>query len=102
MPKLGELAEVTSKVAGPFELCFDIMFADVESYNRVKETGVISPRLFSDVFNVPEESCKFAFFDPAWAIKCTIPRTLTSGHVGDWDVFGAAQAPPLQNVDISL
>ena len=46
--RLIELARVIrSKNAGPFELTFDIMFADAEIYERVKRSGVISAELFT-------------------------------------------------------
>ena len=40
MATIGELARlIRSKNAGPFELTFDIMFADREVYERVKQSG---------------------------------------------------------------
>ena len=42
MPKLYELASmVRSKNAGPFELTVDVVFEDVETFRRVKATGVL-------------------------------------------------------------
>ena len=43
MTKLGELASlIRSKNAGPFELTFDIMFDNVDSFERVKASGALS------------------------------------------------------------
>ena len=45
MTTLGELARlIRSKNAGPFELTFDIMFDDEETFERVKKSGALSPR----------------------------------------------------------
>ncbi|MGH6620048.1 MAG: DUF4387 family protein, partial [Alphaproteobacteria bacterium] len=43
MATIGELARlIRSKNAGPFVLTFDIMFADREVYERVKQSGALS------------------------------------------------------------
>ena len=44
--KLTELARVIrSKNAGPFELTFDIIFKDAESYERARQSGIFSREL---------------------------------------------------------
>ena len=41
MSKLASLARlIRSKNAGPFVLTFDIMFDDVQTYSRVRDSGV--------------------------------------------------------------
>ena len=46
MAKLGKLARlIRSKNAGPFELTFDIMFEDPESFERVRASGALSREL---------------------------------------------------------
>lgn len=100
--KLTELARVIrSKNAGPFELTFDIIFNDAESYERVKQSGVFSPELFAELYRVPVESVlNFCFFDPANAIKATIARPISSGTTGDSDVYGAQQHAPLLEIEV--
>jgi hypothetical protein len=100
--RLIELARVIrSKNAGPFELTFDIMFADVESYERVKSSGVINAELFANLYAVPVESVLSVHaFDPALSFKATIARPISSGTAGDSDVFGAQQHAPLLDVEI--
>jgi hypothetical protein len=52
-----ELARVIrSKNAGPFELTFDIMFLDAETYERAKRSGVIDAELFAWLYAVPLSS----------------------------------------------
>jgi hypothetical protein len=65
--KLTELARVIrSKNAGPFELTFDVIFKDAESYERAKESGVFSPELFAELYRSPvEKGLNFCFFDGA-------------------------------------
>ena len=100
--KLTELARVIrSKNAGPFELTFDIMFADAETYERVKQSGALSRELFAELYRIPvERVLNFTFFDQAYAVKATIARPLSSGTAGDSDVFGAQQHAPLLEVDV--
>ncbi|RJP18917.1 MAG: DUF4387 domain-containing protein [Candidatus Abyssobacteria bacterium SURF_5] len=97
-----ELARVIrSKNAGPFELTFDIIFTDADTYERVKRSGVIRPELFAELYRIPvEKVLNFCFFDPAHAVKATIARSISSGTAGDNDVFGAQQHAPLLQVEI--
>lgn len=100
--KLTELARVIrSKNAGPFELTFDIIFKDADSYERAKKSGVFSPGLFAELYRIPiEKVLTFCFFDQACAIKATIARPVSSGSAGDSDVFGAQQHAPLLEIEV--
>jgi hypothetical protein len=100
--RLIELARVIrSKNAGPFELTFDIMFTDAETYQRVKRSGVISAELFARLYAVPlDRVLSVHAFDPALSFKATIARSISSGTTGDSDVFGAQQHAPLLGVEI--
>ena len=103
MPKLRDIASVIrSKNAGAFEITFDIMFADQNTFERVKQTGVINKQLFARLYRVPEEQCDFVTFDGAYAFKCTIPRPIPAGDVGDSDIYGAQQHAPLLSVEVPL
>ena len=103
MVKLRDIASVIrSKNAGPFEITFDLMFSDQNTYERVKGTGVINRKLFSRLYQVPEEHCDFLTFDGAYAFKCTIPRPIPAGDVMDSDVYGAQQHAPLMDVEIPI
>ncbi|GAB4336401.1 MAG: DUF4387 domain-containing protein [Candidatus Abyssubacteria bacterium] len=100
--RITEIARVIrSKNAGPFELTFDIILKDADSYERVKKSGVLSRELFAELYRIPvEKVLNFCFFDPAHAIKCTIARSISSGTAGDSDVFGAQQHAPLLEIEI--
>jgi len=100
--KLTELARVIrSKNAGPFELTFDIIFNDSDTYERVKQSGVFSRELFAELYRVPvDRVLNFCFFDQAYAIKATIARPVSSGTAGDSDVYGAQQHAPLLEIEV--
>ena len=103
MVKLRDIASVIrSKNAGAFEITFDIMFRDHNTYERVKQTGVINSQLFARLYRVPENQCDFLTFDGAYAFKCTIPRPIPAGDIGDSDVYGAQQHAPLLEVEVPL
>jgi hypothetical protein len=102
MKKLSELALVRSKVAGPFHLCFDVMFHERSSYEHVKTTGQLSSEAILDVYGIVTADCVYSTFDPALTIKCTVPRPIPSGAVGDWDVYSTQQSQPLRDKLISL
>ena len=101
MPKLWEVARlVRAKNAGSFVLTFDILFADAETYEAVKRSGVINRRLFARMYNVPEQDVLFVEHDRALALKASIPRPVPSGDPADTDIFGGQQHGPL--VDLEL
>ena len=102
--KLEELAEIIrSKNAGPFRYTFDIIFKDLETYERVKRTGVINREQIAKLYHIPvEQVVYFVEFDPAKAIKATIVRPKGSGSIGDTDIYGAQQHAPLLDIEIPM
>jgi hypothetical protein len=100
--RLYDLASVLrSKNAGPFELTLDVMFPDRQSYALVKDSGVLTRELVSQLYGVARSDVyHIAFFDPALAVKITLKRRIDSGSIGDTDVYGAQQHAPLMNVSI--
>jgi len=104
MAKLKNLAKVVrSKNAGPFEITFDIMFAEVGVYKRVKDSGILTPQLICKLYNVqPSDIVICMFFDPALAFKFTLKRIGNSaqGSIGERDTFGAQQHAPLLEIEI--
>jgi len=99
--KLADLASlIRSKNAGPFILTFDIMFADDDSYLRVKNSGALSIARFAELFRCPENSILFFECDNARAFKFSIPRPLVQGNLGDGDMHGGQQFIPLMDIEI--
>jgi hypothetical protein len=101
MARLGEIASVVrSKNAGPFYLTFDIMFADPDTYERVKATGVMSAETFAALYGIPKDWVEFFDYPLARAFKFSIPRPLACGAIGDGDIYGAQQHAPLLGLEI--
>lgn len=101
MPALWELAKlIRSKNAGPFELTFDILFADQESFERVRASGVINGARFAELYHVPPEEVRFYTDERALGFKISIPRPAFSGDPGDTDVFGGQFHSPLVQLQI--
>ena len=101
MPTLGELAKlIRSKNAGPFNLTFDIMFEDEETYRRVLDSGAVTRESFSKIYNVPIDDITFVHHDQARAIKISIPRPIFQCALEDGDTYGGQQYGPLVDIVI--
>ncbi|MFA5712882.1 MAG: DUF4387 domain-containing protein [Bacteroidales bacterium] len=95
--KLKEIASVIrSKNSGPYELTFDIIFKEFDIYNSVKKARSITKEGFAALYNIEiDQIVSLVYFDPAKAVKITIVRPLSSGALGESDVYGAQQHAPL-------
>jgi hypothetical protein len=102
MMKLSDLATVIrSKNAGPFELTFDVLFANHDDFECVVRSKVLSAEPFADLFCISvSDVIAVVEFEPALAIKVTIKRTRSSGAFGETDVYGAQQHAPLLSLEI--
>jgi len=101
MAKLWQVTKlIRSKNAGPFELTFDVIFNDRETYEKVRDAGVISKQWFATNYRLTPEVVSIINYDAASAIKITIPRPAISGDVDDTDVFGGQQYGPLVDLDV--
>ncbi len=100
--KLSDLATVIrSKNAGPFELTFDVLFANRDDFERVVRSKILSVAAFADLFRISvSDVIAVVEFEPALAIKVTIKRTRSSGAFGETDVYGAQQHAPLLSLEI--
>ncbi len=101
MAKLGELARlIRSKNAGPFELTFDIMFDDQETFQRVERSNALSGAVIAEIYRVPLEDVKFFVVPQALAFKASIPRPRFQGDLLDSDGHGGQQYAPLIDIEI--
>jgi len=100
--KLSEIAKtIRSKNAGVDKVTFDVIFADRVAYDRVRESGVLSPAAVCRIFGIDiEQITDHVAFDPALAIKFTIYRRIPSGSPGDADIFGSQQYGPLLDLEV--
>lgn len=102
MTALKDLAQVIrSKNSGPFEITFDVMFKDADTYRRVERSGVLNHDLVCRLYGVRREDIvALLFFKPAQAFKFTLKRAGAQGSINERDTFGAQQHAPLMTIDI--
>lgn len=94
---------IRSKNSGPYELTFDVIFKDFDSYEQVKAKGIFNNKMFCELYQIPESHIiNIVHFDPAKAIKTTIVRPIPSGALGETDVYGAQQHAPLMHLEFEL
>lgn len=92
---------IRSKNAGPFFYTFDVIFEDRVTYEKVKRTGVLTPELVRQLFGLTRDQItNFVEYDPGNAIKITVRRHVSSGDLGDGDVYGCQQYVPLLDIAI--
>jgi hypothetical protein len=102
--KLVDLAKtIRSKNAGTDKITFDIIFRERHNYELVKSSGCLNRQTMAELFQISEDRiCDFVEYDPAYAIKFTIFRSVPSGSPGERDIFGCQQYPPLLDLEISI
>jgi hypothetical protein len=100
--KLSDLAvTIRSKDAGVNMITFDVIFNNVDYYERVKKTGALTRKTVAKLYNLEHERiAHFIEFDVGNAIKFTVYRTVPNGSPGDWDVLGCQHYGPLLNLEI--
>lgn len=99
--RLDEIATVIrSKNAGPCLVTFDLMFPDRTAFERASR-GLETLR--SEVarrYGHSPNAVRVVAYEPALAVKITVPRDTVSGDIGDRDVYGAQQHGPLLGIEI--
>jgi len=101
MPTLGEAAKlIRSKNAGPFYLTFDIMFETREAYDLACGSHALERSRIANLYGTALDDVEVYHYEPALAIKITIPRRIPSCDVGDTDTHGGQQFAPLVNVPL--
>ena len=101
MEKLNDIAAILrSKNAGPLNVTFDIMFDSRDAYLRVMHSGVLTPALIAQLYDVPEKYVDVIGYDIVDSIKVTIPRKVISGALEDTDIYGCQQQAALANIMI--
>lgn len=94
---------IRSKNSGPYELTFDIIFKEWETFDRVCAADAINARMFAALYHIPSENVlRIIRFKPAKAIKVTIVRPICSGDLGETDVYGAQQHAPLLGAELEI
>ncbi|MDD2573670.1 MAG: DUF4387 domain-containing protein [Bacillota bacterium] len=100
--RLYDLAKIVrSKNSGPFEITLDILFDNKDSYDKVKNSNILTKEYIAKLYktDVNKVTC-LTFYDQALGIKATLARKISSGTCKDRDVYGAQQYAPLANIKI--
>jgi len=99
--KLYEIAKVLrSKNAGPFSITLDVLFDTKKEYEAIKNAGIITKESIAKAYHISEEDItELVYFDQALGIKVTFNRKISSGTIGDRDVYGAQQHAPLMAIE---
>ena len=92
---------VRSKNAGPFTLTIDLMFEDVETFDRVLAAPGFTAEAVARLYGVTAADVRIIPFARARTIKVTLPRPgAPSGSPGDRDVYGSQQHFPLADIEV--
>ena len=95
MTKLRDIASaVRSANAGASLRTFDVIFDRVEDFRRVVEAEAVSPSVVARLYAVPVDEAKVFIYEPACAIKVTIPRNVMAGNPDDTDIERQAATRP--------
>jgi hypothetical protein len=91
---------IRTGTAGPFTLGIDLVFDNKQNYERVKNSGVISPSTISKLYRVPEKEVSIVYLEAGLAIKVTWPYIPPGGNPGNRDAYGGQQHIPLITLKI--
>ena len=102
--KLIDIAKVIrSNNSGPYEITFDIILKDDETFRKMCEHKFINAKLIASLYHIKEEDViNIIEFIPAHAIKATIVRPMCSGDIRETDVYGAQQHAPLLDLEFDF
>jgi hypothetical protein len=89
---------VRSKDAGPFMLTIDLFCHDETAYQRVLDSGVVTPATFARLYGVDESGIEIHLVETINAIKVSFPRPIPSGELADNDITGGQMYGPLIDV----
>ena len=102
MTKLRSLAKVVrSKNAGPFMITIDAEFYDKETYEMVKNSGVMTKETIAKLYKLPVEDVYGVYFvEGALAVKASIWKPHPAGDPECTSVLGGEFHVPLADLEI--
>jgi hypothetical protein len=99
--QLKDIARVIrSKNAGPRTTTLDIIFSNLDDFERARASGALNVTAMSVLYQVDATKVKVIEYPLGYAIKVVIPRRLTAGDPGDRDVYGAQQHRRLLGIEL--
>jgi hypothetical protein len=107
MTKLRELAtSLRTKNADPFVTTCDVFIRERRDYERIRDSGILSPARIASIYAMPEEAVLGIYFlDEMQAIKVSFFKVangkyIASGDLDDMDALGAQQHVPIAELDV--
>ena len=94
------LSSIRSKNAGPFTVTFDLFFADRATFLDVVAQEVLTKERVGALYGLEPDQVRIFEFEPALAIKVSVPRLVPGGSPGDSDVAGGQQFVPLLSIPV--
>ena len=94
------LASIRSKNAGPFTVSFDLFFKDRATFQEIVDRKVLTPEVVGALYSLEPSQVRIFEFEPALAIKVSVPRIVPGGAPGDSDVAGGQQFVPLLDIPL--
>ena len=99
---LGKLAQlIRSKNVGLFWITFDFVFENDEDLERVISAKILTKKLISGTYKIPQDTLIFIEIPAARAIKFSFPRPRIQGDHGETDMYSGQQYAPLLDLQIS-
>jgi hypothetical protein len=97
---LDSVVSVRSKNAGPFSVTFDLFFPDRTTFEDVRQRNVIDEPVVARLYGLDPAQVRIFWFEPALAVKISVPRVVPGGAPGDRDVAGGQQFVPLLSIEL--
>lgn len=100
--KLHELASVVrSKNAGPFLVTVDIFFADQDSFERVRSSGLLERESVARLYGRDPDDIVGVFWEPtALGAKVTMRKRPSVNDLFCSDLFGSHQHVPIAYAEV--
>ena len=95
-----KLESARSKNAGPFCVTMDLFFGDLATFRQICDQKVVTPEVCAGLYGIDASQVRVFNFEPALAIKVSIPRLVPGGSPDDIDVAGGQQFAPLMDIPI--
>ena len=104
MVTLGTLTnDIQSKNAGVNMICCDIFFDDEEIFEKVRNSGSLTPEKVAAHFHLaPEQIVVFEVDEHFFGYKITIQRAQSAGGPSERDLYGTGLYGPLSEYKIDI
>jgi len=103
MKKLVELAKfIRSTHDGPAGITVDVIFRDRETYQKVKNLGILSQEACAKLYNLQPKDVTVHNMDTVSSIKVTLKSPVVSGDPECCDYAMYQQNAPLLSVEVPL